>query len=148
MKIIKADPYSEDARILMDELSDILETLTGRSGRNSFDAADVCVPRSLFVLAYDDSGKPLGCGAIRPLSDTVAEVKRMYARTKSTGIGGAILAYLEENARPFGYTALWLETGVENKKAVRFYENRGYAVIENYDKYKGRTDSVCFEKIL
>ena len=37
-----------------------------------------------------------------------AEIKRMYARKKSSGIGIRILAYLEERAKEFGYKKWYL----------------------------------------
>lgn len=43
---------------------------------------------------------------------------------------------------------MWLETGVENKQAVRLYERMGYKVIPNFGKYAGNEASVCFEKRL
>ena len=53
MKIIEMHPNSPDALILMNELSQELESITGSSGKNSFDQNDVCVPRALFVVAYN-----------------------------------------------------------------------------------------------
>jgi putative acetyltransferase len=37
------------------------------------------IPRSAFVVAYTD-GVACGCGALRPLTETTAEIKRVYAR--------------------------------------------------------------------
>jgi ribosomal protein S18 acetylase RimI-like enzyme len=39
-----------------------------------------------------------------------------------------------------------LETRKVNKKAVAFYLAKGYKVIENFGKYRGREEAVCFEK--
>jgi ribosomal protein S18 acetylase RimI-like enzyme len=72
----------------------------------------------------------------------------MYAKRKGTGVGGRVLSFLEARAREMGYSALWLETGTVNDKAVSFYETNGYHVIPNFGAYAGRTDSVCFEKNL
>jgi GNAT superfamily N-acetyltransferase len=146
--IREEDPETPDALALCDELSEFLQGVTGRSGRTSFDPGCVRIPRSLFVVARDGSGAALGCGAFRPMTSEIAEVKRMYARSKGNGVGGAILAFLEDKARGLGYTALWLETGVQNEKAVAFYERGGYNCIPNFGIYAGRDDSVCFEKRL
>lgn len=146
--IFEEDPETPDALALISELSDTLQSITGRSGRASFDPNDVRMPRSLFVVARDESGAALGCGAFRPMGETIAEVKRMYARHGGKGVGTTVLVYLENKARSCGYTALWLETGVENETAVRFYERMGYTVIPNFGKYFGCDNSVCFEKRL
>ncbi len=146
MKIIETHPNTPDARLLMDELSEHLQCITGSSGRSSFDLNDVCVPRSLFVVAYNETGKAIGCGAIRPINEDIAEVKRMYARTKEEGIGTQILCYLEVQAQKMGYYTLWIETRLINKQAVSFYKNRGYHFISNYGKYVNNSETVCFEK--
>lgn len=148
MKIIETSPNAPDALLLMDELSSCLENITGSTGKNSFNPEDVNVLRSLFVLAYDENGEAVGCGAIRPIYENIAEVKRVYARTKAAGIGTEILRYLEVQAQAMGYSALWLETRLMNNRAVSFYENKGYHRIPNYGKYVNNQEAVCFEKIL
>ncbi len=146
MKISEIHPGAPDALLLIDELSEDLESITGNSGRNSFDLNDVLVPRSLFVIAYNEDGEALGCGAIRPINENTAEIKRMFAKTKAIGIGTEILHYLEMKAQKLGYCVLWLETRLINKRAVSFYESRGYHRIPNYGKYKNNPEAVCFEK--
>lgn len=146
MEIIETYADTPDALLMMDELSRSLESITGSSGKNSFNPADVCVPRSLFLVAYDDEGEAVGCGAIRPMDESIAEVKRMYAKTKAIGVGTEILNYLEVQAQKMGYSVLWLETRLINKRAVSFYEKRGYHRIPNYGKYINNSEAVCFEK--
>jgi N-acetylglutamate synthase-like GNAT family acetyltransferase len=138
---------SSEASALIDELSAELENITGNSGRSSFDNSDIKNPRSIFVIARE-SGSAVGCGAFRELSDDIAEVKRMYTRKKSCGIGNKILSYLEMQAIEFGYSTIILETRRCNDKAVKFYLNHGYKVINNYGKYVDKPEAVCFEKKL
>lgn len=146
MKIVEKSPSEPEAISLMDELSKTLESITGNSGKNSFNPNDVCVPRSLFVIAYDKDGEAIGCGGIRPINENTAEVKRVYAKVKGIGVGTKILSYLEMQARKLGYTALWLETRLINERAVSFYKSKGYYIIQNYGKYSGNSKSICFEK--
>lgn len=148
MKITKSEPWSKDAIILIEELSKTLEKITGDNGKNSFNHKDVCVPRSLFVVAYDHEEKAVGCGAFRPINEEVAEVKRMFSKEESTGVGGEILSYLEKEAYNMGYSKIWLETRIVNERAVAFYKKRGYNQIANYGKYIGNEKAICFEKIL
>lgn len=146
MKIIEVQPNTQDAIDLMEELSESLKSITGNSGKSSFNPNDVCVPRSLFVIAYDENDEAIGCGALRPINNEIAEVKRMFAKTKSIGVGSEILQYLENRAKKFGYSAIWLETRLINKRAVSFYEKKYYHRISNYGRYVNRPESVCFEK--
>ncbi|MDR3598694.1 GNAT family N-acetyltransferase [Clostridium sp.] len=146
MKIIKTSPEAQDAILLIEELSKTLEFITGDSGKNSFNSNDVCVPRSLFVIAYDENGEATGCGGIRPINESIAEVKRMFAKEKTKGVGTEILFYLETQAKELGYSTLWLETRLINEGAVAFYKKRGYYKIQNYGKYVDNSKAICFEK--
>ncbi len=142
MLISACDPESSEALALMGELSAALAAITGDSGAASFAAADV----SLFVVARSDDGRLLGCGALRPLTDGVGEIKRMYARPGTRGVGAVLLAHIEHEAAGFGYRELRLETRRVNVRAVAFYLGHGYAQIDNYGKYVGRSDAICFAK--
>ncbi|WP_174864384.1 GNAT family N-acetyltransferase [Duganella dendranthematis] len=146
--LIEEDPTAPESVLLMAELSTALEAITGDSGRASFDADDVRGPAACFVVARSDSGAALGCGAFRPLEPGVAEIKRMYARHGTSGVGSAVLRYLEGEAQALGYQAVWLETRLVNRRAMDFYEARGYQRIANYGKYIGNPLAVCFEKQL
>lgn len=148
LRITPEDPGSPDCALLMDELSTVLEQITGSSGAASFDADDVRGPMACFVVARDAAAVAQGCGALRPLEPGVAEIKRMYARRGSSGVGTAVLAYLERQAAALGYQAIWLETRLVNRRAVDFYTARGYVRIANYGKYIGNPLAVCFEKQL
>lgn len=141
-------PFSSDSISLIDELSECLQDITGDSGKSSFDANDVCNDRAMFVIARNQSGEAIGCGAFRPIDETTAEVKRMYAKSKGMGIGNKILSYLERQAHDIGYETLRLETRIVNTNAVSFYERNGYKKIPNYGKYAERANSICFEKYL
>jgi Acetyltransferases len=141
-------PDTPEALNLIDELSETLESITGSSGKSSFSPEDVCVPRTLFVIARNQDGEAVGCGALRPINENIAEVKRMYAKSKAAGVGTKILLYLETQAFKFGYTVIWLETRLINHRAVSFYKSRGYQIIPNYGKYAHNSEAVCFEKRL
>jgi ribosomal protein S18 acetylase RimI-like enzyme len=143
--IAAADPDSPDARVLLAELGAALADITGSDGSASFDAADVRGPRACFLVARAADGSLAGCGALRPLTDDVAELKRMYARPGS-GAGANLLAALERQALAFGYRDVWLETRRVNLRAVAFYQKHGYRVIANFGKYVGRPEAICLGK--
>src|SRR5258708_2820230 len=103
INIVSEDPDSPDAIVLLDELSDALRVMTGSSGKSSFDANDVRVANAIFVVARDQYGNAVGCGAFRPLESGIAEIKRMYSRRCTHGAGSAILLFLEMEALKLGY---------------------------------------------
>jgi GNAT superfamily N-acetyltransferase len=147
IEIIKKEPDSPDARLLMDQLSEALEKITGNNGRHSFETNDVRQPRGLFAIAYINEDA-VGCAAMRPIDKDTAEVKRMFAKVSGKGIGSELLSYLEDQARKIGYNKIILETRLINQKAVLFYKSKAYKRIQNYGKYAGHSESVCFEKWL
>lgn len=149
--VAAADPEQAEAVLLLAELDSELQAITGDSSRTHFRADDVRGAGGRFALARDASGQALGCGALRPLgeaADGVAELKRMYARPGTKGVGSALLAWLEAEARCIGYRALRLETRVVNTRAVQFYQAHGYRRIENFGRYADNAAAACFEKLL
>lgn len=109
-------------------------------------AADIDV----FLVATDADGRPVGCGALRRLDTTSAEVKRMYVEpgSRGSGVATAVLRALEEKARDRGWTTLRLETGPAQPDAIRFYEREGYRQIPLYGVYMGSDLSLCYEREL
>lgn len=147
MRVADADPDSADARRLIAELDAALAALTGDSGAASFDPHDFRGPGAAFVIAYDERGEALGCGALRALEGDVGELKRMYARPGS-GAGAHLLAALERRAAASGYRQLWLSTRRVNARAVGFYERHGYLEVPPYGRYAGRAASICLGRRL
>lgn len=143
--IAKENIQSKDAIALIEELSDELKSITGDSGQSSFNSTDINNKRSLFVIAREN-GRAVGCGAFREISGEIAEIKRMYVRKKSCGVGSRILSYLEREAKKSGYSRTLLETRKCNGNAVNFYLKNGYTIIPNYGKYENMPEAVCFEK--
>ncbi len=147
--VIEEDsPLSNTAVLLMEELSAALRDITDDDGKASFDPQDVCSPRSVFAVIKNDEGVALGCGALRPIDEDTAELKRMYSRYRGLGIGSSLLGWLEDYARKMHYKQIWLETRRVNKAAVSFYISKGYVEITSYGKYIERPEAVCFEKRL
>lgn len=146
--IEKADPEHPDAIVLQAALSKTLEALTGSSGAQSFNHSDVKVEGARFLLARDASGRAVGCVACRPLEPGIVEIKRLFALPCSRGAGRALLRHIEAFARDYGYREAWLETRRSNPAAVDFYLRNGYRIIENYGRYVGQPDAVCFARTL
>ncbi len=110
-------------------------------------------PNAVVLVARADDGTALGCGALRPLEDGAAELKRMYVvpAARGRGVGRAVLAALEEAARDQGWTTLRLETGPRQPEAAALYSRAGYRPIGPFGAYGGAADagdSLFFERIL
>jgi putative acetyltransferase len=90
-------------------------------------------PEATVLLAVLD-GSPAGCGALRRLDATTAELKRMFVpesyrgRGVGIGLGRSLLAA----ARRAGYRRLRLDTSIRQLEAKRLYERLGFRAIDPY----------------
>jgi GNAT superfamily N-acetyltransferase len=101
------------------------------------------------VILYENE-KAVSCGAMKEFSPGVMEVKRMYTLPEHRGKGLAVkvLDELEKWAKEISIQKCVLETGKKQPEAIALYEKCGYQRIPNYGQYKGKENSVCFEKEL
>jgi GNAT superfamily N-acetyltransferase len=104
----------------------------------------------VFLVVRDDDGRAIGCGGVCRFDTTRAELKRMYVRPESRGLGlgRRLLVELEEHARALGYAGLVLETGDRQPESVGLYVSAGFDRIPCYPPYSERSLSLCFEKRL
>ena len=120
-------------------------------GANFFnlDPWEVAAGNGAFLLAYLN-GKPVGCGAVRRLGDGEAEIKRMYVVPgfRGHGIGKALLANLETEARKIGISRLLLGTGDRLPGALALYNHAGYEVIPCFGEYADDPYVICMAKKL
>jgi GNAT superfamily N-acetyltransferase/ketosteroid isomerase-like protein len=103
-----------------------------------------------FLVARDADGLALGCGALRPLGDGAAEIKRMYVAPehRGRGLGWVILTAVEAEAERLGFGIVRLETGDFQPEAVSLYRAAGYREIPGYGADPPRPHSRCFERRL
>ncbi|WP_316735559.1 GNAT family N-acetyltransferase [Pedobacter aquatilis] len=101
------------------------------------------------VVAYQD-GVPVACGAIKPFSETAAEVKRMFVHPefRKQGFAARILTELEQWAAELGYSECVLETGKKQPEAISLYQKLSYKITQNYGQYIGVDNSVCMAKTI
>lgn len=91
-------------------------------------------PRArLLVALLDDT--PVGVGALKPVDETTAEVKRMYVRpaAQGIGVGRAILTRLVQAARAEHYTTVRLETLRIMTAAQALYRTFGFVDVAKFD---------------
>lgn len=139
---------SPDAVVLQEQLSAHLLARYGSDGKAGF--ADFPSEGSVFAVAYDSAGVPVGCGALRPLPGETGsgEIKRMHASQPGQGIGAAVLAFLEQQAQQLGYRQLRLSTRWANEGAIGFYRAQGFVVAEPFGSYVTRPECACMLKVL
>lgn len=161
LEIVAEPLMGQVAQSLIATLNAELSALYPEPGATHFqlDPAQVAPGAGAFLVARR-GGEPIGCGALRRLTDAdavaqlgsdVGELKRMFVARegRGTGIGRALLAQLESEARALGLSRLVLETGMRQHEALALYRRAGYADITAYGEYSlSPGTSVCLAKTL
>jgi ribosomal protein S18 acetylase RimI-like enzyme len=90
-------------------------------------------PGGVIVIGYSDE-QPLGCFAIRPFKNSICELKRMYLKKESRGlgIGNQFLTWSVKMAKEMGYNKMRLDTLPTMQSAIKLYEKAGFYEIEPY----------------
>ncbi|MFH4263746.1 hypothetical protein WAJ43_23145, partial [Acinetobacter baumannii] len=72
-----------------------LAAITGDNGKSNFTVDAMNGDKALWILAKNAHGDAIGCGAIRPLTHNIAELKRMFSDRSDPSVGNALLTFLE-----------------------------------------------------
>jgi len=104
-------------------------------------------PGGTYLVAYE-FGRPIACGALRPIDSASVEVRRMYVLkgSRRAGIARKMLAALEASAAQMGYRVMRLETGNRQRPAMALYESFGFEQIAPFGEHVGDPTSVCYER--
>jgi len=147
----RAELDSSIAQALIAALNAELAGLYPEPGATHFrlDPDEVAEGRGAFVVA-SLGDTPIGCGAVRLLDETTAELKRMYVAPngRGNGIGHQLVVALETEARTLGARRLLLETGPRQSAALALYARSGFVVVPAYGEYVGAPASICMAKSL
>ena len=137
-----------DALRLIAESEAELAALYRPELRHAFSPDQLEAAQVRFFLARLD-GAAVGCGGVAPL-DGYAELKRIFTTraARGLGVGRAIVARLETEARDMGRTLLRLETGAASPEAIALYEACGFARRGPFGEYRENGSSVFMEKTL
>lgn len=130
-----AEPPAAD---LVEAMVSEMEPLYGRIDRPGLPEAgpeQFAPPRGAFLVGFDDDGRPVCGGGLKPLGPDAVEIKRMYVvpEARGRGVGRELLAALEAAARELGYARARLDTGPQQPSAERMYREAGYVEIENFN---------------
>jgi GNAT superfamily N-acetyltransferase len=150
--IRRAELTADVSRALIEALNAELSAMYPEAGANHFrlDSEEVASGRGAFLVMYHN-GTPVGCGAVRVLDASAAELKRMYvaASVRGKGLGRRLVAALEAEARTLNVRRLVLETGIRQTSALALYRATGFRPIPLYGEYRLSPEtSVCLGKEL
>jgi putative acetyltransferase len=126
---------TREARELLAELDGILGAAYEPDQRHALSIGQLFQPDIRFFIARLDGGAA-GCGGVA-LCSGYAEVKRMYVReqVRGRGVGKALLARIEAEARDAGKPVLRLETGLHQAAAIGLYQRWGFRLRGPFGRY-------------
>lgn len=77
----------------------------------------------------------MGIACLKPLTDSIGEIKRMYVRpqARKRGLSGALLNQLLMEARQIGYDRVRLDSARFMTEAHQLYRSTGFREIEAYE---------------
>ena len=101
---------------------------------NNLTVEEMTPPAGYLLVARLD-GRPIGCGALKRLSEKEGEVKRVWTSPDARGLGvaGKMMDSLEQLARDVGFRVVKLDTNRTLTEAQAMYSKRGYRTIERYN---------------
>lgn len=138
VEISREPPESEDAQSCLGqyraELASRFDGGFDPSKGNNLTVEDMTPPAGYLLVARLD-GQPVGCGALKRLSDTEGEVKRVWTSSEARGMGVAsrMMDALEALARELGFVVVKLDTNRTLVEAQAMYRKRGYREIAPYN---------------
>jgi ribosomal protein S18 acetylase RimI-like enzyme len=90
-------------------------------------------PEGCILLAVE-SGRFVGCVALRPLEDKICEMKRLYVRSgyRGQGIGRMLACLVIDRAREIGYAKMRLDTMATMNEARTLYYSLEFQNIKAY----------------
>jgi putative acetyltransferase len=147
---------SPEVVALLEELDAYLATLYEPEANHILSVSELLSAQVQFLVARLD-GRVAGCGAFRRMpgaADTgqapYVEIKRMVVRpsTRGSGVATRLLNALETQAQAEGFNLALLETGGEQREAVRLYERCGYVRRPAFGGYPDNGLSWFYEKHL
>lgn len=120
-------PLSDDVRRLVAALNETSLTLSPPEYCHHLTVEQMAGP-DMTVFVARDAGAAVAMGALRRHPGGIGEVKRMYTVPghQGRGIGGRILAEIENLARGQDLNLLVLETGNNFSAALRVYARGGF----------------------
>lgn len=145
-------PLQDDVRELVHLLNEHLIPLSPLEFQFKMTVEQMAGADTTLFVARDETGRAVGCGALKVHSPDLAEVKRMYTRSEVRGqrVGSALLDAITALAVEKHIPMLMLETGtgLGFDSAHRLYTRSGFTPRGAFLDYPDSEWSAFFEKQL
>ena len=151
VQIVVDDLTGPQIASFLDEHVREMLSITPPESKHALDLETLRGPGITFWSVMD-GGTVVGCGALKRLDASHAEVKSMRTRParKRSGIASMLLEHIITEARRMGFTRLSLETGSAEffAPARRLYQKFGFEYCEPFADYRPDPLSVFLTRTL
>jgi putative acetyltransferase len=139
------------AQFLDEHVQDMRSITPSPESKHALDLDDLRKPEITFWSVMDGAAL-VGCGAIKRLDASHAEMKSMRTAParRREGIASMLLEYIITEATRMGFTRLSLETGSYElfRPARKLYEKFGFEYCEPFADYQDDPNSVFMTRQL
>ncbi len=148
LTIKRGAPHAPGAAALLAKSHALMESLFPAEDNFFLDLEALTAPHISFFIA-EQAQKTLGTAALADMG-AYGEVKSMFvsSEARGLGVGAALLARLEEEARAKGHGVMMLETGNRLEAAQRLYMRAGFTICGPFGNYPNANSSLFMEKLL
>jgi GNAT superfamily N-acetyltransferase len=140
VRIEPADASTAESQSLLAEyFAELVRTFPDgfdpTAGSATAEPEELSPPHGLFLVVRDDDGTAIGCGGVKLLDPTRAEIKRMWlhSSTRGRGLGALLLDALEDAASSLGATDGVLDTNASLEAALALYRLHGWREVPAYN---------------
>ena len=144
----RGDPRHPDVTALLEESHAMLVKLFPAEANHHLSIDGLCGPDIVFFTATCRKAAA-GVGALADRR-TYGEIKSVFVapEARGGGIGSALLAAIEAEARIRSLSCLRLETGPNLDAALRLYRHNGFSIRGPFGSYRDDPLSIFMEKSL
>ncbi|MDS1270505.1 GNAT family N-acetyltransferase [Lipingzhangella sp. LS1_29] len=151
MRIVAGDPAQAQIAEFLEEHLREMRAVTPPESKHALDLDGLRGPGITFWSVWDD-GTVVGCGALKGLDPTHAEVKAMRTapRRQRSGVATLLLTHILDEATRRGFTRLSLETGSAEffRPARQLYAKFGFESCAPFADYRPDPNSVFMTRQL
>jgi len=152
MRIVVDDLSGPAIAAFLTEHIEEMRSITPLESKHALDLDGLRRPEITFWSVLDGDDAVVGCGAVKALDASHAELKSMRtARArKRSGIGSMLLEHILGEATRMGFARISLETGSADffRPARSLYEKYGFDYCEPFADYRLDPHSVFMTRTL
>lgn len=146
MHIRTQDPATPDITALLNQHLDEMRAISPPESKHALDIEGLRAPDITFWSVRNNDNALMGCGALKRLDTTHAEIKSMRTDPahRRKGVAGALLTHIINHAQSQQLTRLSLETGSQDHfaPARALYARHGFTICAPFASYTEDPNSV------